>query len=47
MLHGKDQPIMLKILPIMLCCIDQNFAYYAQYFVPQFPRFAIKFAIHE
>ena len=32
----------------MLCCTAQNFALiYAQYCVPQFPCFAIKFAIHE
>ena len=27
---GRDPPIMLIILPIMLCCTAQNFAYYAQ-----------------
>ena len=26
----RDPPIMLIILPIMLCCTAQNFSYYAQ-----------------
>ena len=26
---SRDPPIMLIILPIMLCCTAQNFAYYA------------------
>ena len=27
--YSRDPPIMLIILPIMLCCTAQNFAYYA------------------
>jgi len=26
----RDLPIILEILPIMLCCTAQNFAHYAQ-----------------
>jgi len=45
----RDPPIMLKILPIMLCCTAQNFTHYAQImlniFTLQFPCFANKLAL--
>ena len=33
----RDPPIMFIILPIMLCCTAQNFAYYALIYAPYLP----------
>jgi len=35
----RDPPIMLKSLPIMLCCNAQNFARYAQIMLPEIEQF--------
>ena len=40
--RSRHPPIMLKILPIMLCCTAQ---YYAQIMLKHFPYFANKFAV--
>jgi len=44
---NRDPLIMLKILPIMLCCTTQNFALLCfQYFILLFPCFAFRFEPH-
>ena len=34
-IEGKDQPIMLLFLPIMLCCSAHKITYYAQYYAQE------------
>ena len=53
LMYIRDPPIMLKILPIMLCCTTQNFyllySNYAQALcligMPHFPCLSNKFAV--